>query len=143
MEHHISIKYNELFMTNDFSDNGTANEVCSFFGVSRHYLEKNFTYHFFLKFGNVIIISLFLIFSSLMLFLYLNKSIDLMPIFVSSLSTSIIIATTVVYYRKFRLHVVLFIPLILAVYLLGIVTFYYKILGFDHRVASIFLGTLY
>ena len=143
LERNISKKYNELFTTHDLSDNEITNELSSFFGVSRLYLEKDFSYHFFLKFGNVIIFALFVICSFLMLFFYFNKSVDLIAILVSSLSTSLVLTMSIFYYRHFRMSVVLFIPLIFAIYLLGIFTFYYKFLGFYHRIPSIFLGTLY
>ena len=128
-EKKTGLNISSSFSDSSFSDDPREGAVSNYFNVSKTYLNEIFDYNFLLKFGNFFIIGIFIVSLIPLIVVYANKSIDTIYLLISSIMACVFLIPTMLFYRRYRLCVLLLIPLFFAFYLLGLFTTYTLLFG--------------
>lgn len=124
----------------DSCDDAKIAIISKYFNVSKTFFGKKLRYNFLIKIANLLISIVFLASLAPLIFIYANKSVDLIYLLITPLITCSILVPIMIYYRKFSLSVLLLIPILFSFYLLGLYTMYTGVLKFDGRLTNILLG---
>ena len=95
-------------------------KLSSYFNVSKDYLDKDFNYHIFLRFGNPFIFSLTAVcLIAMVSTFFISEQGDTFVNLLVSIFCFFAIFPTFLYYRRFYLHYLLLLPLFLSIFLIG------------------------
>ena len=140
-ERETTFKIDKSVSDDSFSEKAKQEIISNYFNVSETYLNEKINYNFLLRFGNVFIICIFIAILIPLTIIFLNKSIDTIYLLIGPIIACSLLVPTIIFYRNYKLIILLMIPLFFAFYLLGLFGVYYFVLrNPSQRISNLIFG---